>query len=354
MVSSDAESSGTTDPANGPGQGSNKGPGEAQPGSWPIDAYGRPWPADRQGRPWPVDIYGRPWPADQYGRPWPADPYGNPVSPYLPGPAPGSMAMAPGIDTPSDLRLYRGSPATLVEAVAAEQAGGTAVKVASWGLWDILITLCLWLFLGILAAFGVAATAHSGPMAKGAAMIVGVTLPWAALLGWPTLVTKLRGNGPFIDLGLRWRWSDIGWGLVYGIVSLTVGIILGIVTTILFGEFDSAAGELANDLASEKIVFLLFLLTVVLGAPIVEEFFFRGYIFAAVAKKGWGPVWALAISAILFSLIHFEPKRILVLLGIGIVLSVARWVTGSVTTSIVAHMFNNLVSSIGLFVMLFG
>ena len=50
----------------------------------------------------------------------------------------------------------------------------------------------------------------------------------------------------------------------------------------------------------------------------------------------------MIISAVVFSVFHLEPVRMILLLGIGLVLGFARWHTGSVTTTIVAHMMNNL------------
>lgn len=249
--------------------------------------------------------------------------------------------------------VYRGAPATLANAVARQAEGGPAVKRSTWGLWDVLITFVLWIVLAVGGSFFVIATEQSGTVAKGLAMIVATVLPWIALIGWPTLMTRIRGNGPIVDLGLRWKWSDIGWGLLWGLAGLVVAFGLAVATEAVFGDFSSAAGDVAESLADNKVIFVIFLLTVVIGAPIVEEFFFRGYVFAAFAKKGWSPILSVLMSAAIFAAWHLEPVRIFVLLGIGITLGLARWLTGSLTTSIVAHMTNNLVSSITLLGLLF-
>ena len=51
-------------------------------------------------------------------------------------------------------------------------------------------------------------------------------------------------------------------------------------------------------------------------APIVEELAFRGLAYGAVRKRGLGTGWAIVISAVLFSLMHVEPTRIVVFEGI--------------------------------------
>lgn len=342
-------------------------------GSQPAN---QPWPVDQYGQPWPADPYGRPWPVDQFGRWWPADAYGRPVSPYYgaplgaPTPTPvgsypvGSstghllaMAAMPGPAwapaAPRELQLYRGAPATLVAAVARQAEGGQTVKRSTWGLWDVLIVFGLWFLLAVAGSFLVLATDQSGSVARGIGMIVATVLPWAALIGWPVLMTKVRGNGPVVDLGLRWKWSDIGWGLLWGLAGLVVAIVLAMLTTALFGDFSSAAGDVAESLADNKVIFAIFLLTVVFGAPFAEEFFFRGYVFAAFGKKGWLPILSVLMSAAIFAAWHLEPVRLLLLFGIGVTLGLARWLTSSLTTSIVAHMTNNLVSSITLIGLLF-
>lgn len=308
---------------------------------------------DGQQVPWPTDQYGRPWPADHWGRPWPADHWGRPVSPYLAPPFPPGPPGGHPDGGSMDPRLYRGAPATLVDAVARESYSGRRVKVSTWGLWDPVIGLLLWLLLGVIGGFVSLATEDSGSTIAGFGMIVAVTLPWLALVGWPVLMTWTRGNGLFIDLGIRWRWSDLGWGALFGLGAVVVAVVLALATQALFGEFSSSAGDLAEDLAENKIVFALFLLTIMIGAPIAEEVFFRGLLFGALAKKGLPQIWALVISSAVFALIHLEPVRIILLFGIGLVLGLARWLTRSTTTAIVAHVVNNSVSSIGLIFLLF-
>ena len=251
--------------------------------------------------------------------------------------------------------LYPAAPVTLVEAVKAEQAGTwnrKPLRVSTWGLGDVWITFGGWFFLSLvggIVAFAATDTAGVSATVKGLATILAVTIPWIAMAGWPLFSTRLKGNGPTIDLGLRWSLRDIGWGLLYGLAALLVAIVLGALTSALFGEFNSAAGELGEELTSSKFVLVLFALTVGVGAPIVEEICFRGLTFGALAKKRWSPWITVVVSAAIFSVFHLEPVRMVLLLGIGLVLGFARWHTGSVTTTIVAHMVNNLPGAIYLF-----
>jgi len=74
-------------------------------------------------------------------------------------------------------------------------------------------------------------------------------------------------------------------------------------------------------------------------APISEELFYRGFLFGGLLRLGFWP--SGAITAMLFSLTHFDPGSILPFFGIGMVLAWLAWRRGSLWDSIVLHfMFN--------------
>ena len=245
------------------------------------------------------------------------------------------------MDTPAD---YAGCPTTDTEALA----DGRQLRRPRWGLGDVIITLGLTVHLalvvgGLLEAVGASA---------GVTVIAGGLAGWVGLAGWPMLTTKLRGNGPRIDLGLRLTWDELGWGVVTGIIALVLAAVLTLISTAIFGEFDSAAGEVARSIVAESNRFALigFGLMLVVGAPVAEELAFRGLLFAGLRKRGVRPALTVVITAVAFALFHFEPVRLGVLIAIGLVLGVARARSGSLGVSIVAHAVNNAPGAI--FVML--
>lgn len=230
---------------------------------------------------------------------------------------------------------YPGCPVAVTEA---EAAGRTLVP-ARWGLWSAVITIGGAGFLGVLVA--VPLLAVDAPLAVVA--IVGTLVPWIALAGWPLFVTRWKGNGPRIDLGLRLTWSDVGWGVGAGVVGLLAAGLVALITQQIVGDFNSAAGDVAEDLRGEGpyLAVLIFAVMVMVGAPIVEEIAFRGMLFNALRKKGLGAVWTIVITAVLFSAFHFEPVRFFLLLPIGLAYGWVRWKTGSLGASMVAHGVNN-------------
>jgi len=171
--------------------------------------------------------------------------------------------------------------------------------------------------------------------------------------GWPLLVTRLRGNGPRIDLGLRLRWSDVGWGVLAGWAAVILAALAALVTTLFVPDLQSAAGEVATELADQtgRLELTLFALCVMVGGPIVEELFFRGLFFGALRKRGLGPVWTIVVTAVVFAAFHLEPTRFLVLLPSGLLLGWVRHKTGSTGASMIAH---GLVNAPGALVLLVG
>jgi membrane protease YdiL (CAAX protease family) len=242
--------------------------------------------------------------------------------------------------TPPKPADYPGCPVTVILA----EESGRPLRSPRWGLWDA------WIMLGgaiaLVALVTLVLSAVDAPLAV--LLLVGTLVPWLALAGWPLLATRWRGNGPVIDLGIRLTWRDVGLGLVGGVISLAVAAALAGLSTLLFGEFTSSAGDVAAELteAAGRPVVVLFAFMLAFGAPVVEELAFRGLIFAGLRKHGFGPVVTITLSALVFALFHLEPARILVVGGVGLVLGVLRWRTGSLGAGIVAHCVNNLPAAV--------
>lgn len=232
---------------------------------------------------------------------------------------------------------YPGCPRTVDEAISE----GRALRVPRWGLWDVLVAFIGTVALGYAVALVFPAVTSQNPPAW--QLMIAVTLPWIAMAGWPILATALRGNGARIDLGLRLTWRDTGFGAIGGV---TAWILLGVVAlaTLAFtGEFTSAAGEVAADLARDgnRLWLIAFALAVSLGAPIMEELLFRGLFYSALRKRGIHDLWVILITAVAFAALHFEPVRLPILLAMGLVAGVLRWQTRALGAPIVAHAMVN-------------
>jgi len=78
-------------------------------------------------------------------------------------------------------------------------------------------------------------------------------------------------------------------------------------------------------------------------APIVEELFFRGFVFAGLRGR-WSWQTAAVVSAGLFALVHFVPTSILPIFLLGLIFAVLYQLSGSIWPAILMHMLTNTVA----------
>ncbi len=133
-------------------------------------------------------------------------------------------------------------------------------------------------------------------------------------------------------------WRAIG--IVLG-VYVAYALFTGVWAQVVEIEAQDQLDDLGIDRSTVALV--LGLLVVCVGAPVAEEFLFRGYVF--VALRNWrGPWLAAAITGALFGAIHLggSPAGALVplaVLGAGLCL-IYQW-TGSLYPCVALHAVNN-------------
>ncbi len=90
------------------------------------------------------------------------------------------------------------------------------------------------------------------------------------------------------------------------------------------------------------------LLASVLVAPVCEEVFFRGFVFAGFLR-GMSLGWAVVLSALIFAVAHADPGSFIVLFCIGLALAFLRWQTRSLWPCILLHVLNNAIAALLIF-----
>jgi membrane protease YdiL (CAAX protease family) len=176
-----------------------------------------------------------------------------------------------------------------------------------------------------------------------------VTGLWVGLAAAAVISSRIRGHG---DLGRDYgfglgRWWDLPMGAAVGLAS-QYGLI-----PLLYLPFEHVDRHLSRQLSqpvqhdtaaahgSGSVAVLLLFLAV--GAPIVEELFFRGLVLRALLGRTRVPV-AVVVSALLFGLAHFEAAQFAGLAAFGVVLAALAWRTGRLTPGIGAHVAFNTVA----------
>lgn len=169
---------------------------------------------------------------------------------------------------------------------------------------------------------------------------------WAGLIGVPWWVTRTKGNGLVRDLGFRFERSDVGRGLLLGIVTQLVLVPLLYLPVQLFSDdvdiddLSEPAREL-TDRAADAFDVVALVVIVGVGAPIAEEIFYRGLLQRALARR-FRPSIAIGVSALVFAGSHFQGLQFPALFMFGVVAGVVAHRTGRLGPSIVMHLVFNL------------
>ena len=160
-------------------------------------------------------------------------------------------------------------------------------------------------------------------------------LSMTALLVFILWRTTAR-NIPISDFGLLTLQKK---DLFYGTIFLSLFIILEEIYMLALG-IEMPEGFITFML-SEPLI--LGIISVIIIAPIIEEFIFRGFLFSQLARTrlgGWGSV---CLSSLLWTIIHFQYESLIlvVLFMFGIFLGYIRMAYNSLALPIALHAVNN-------------
>lgn len=236
---------------------------------------------------------------------------------------------------------------------------GSPAPPRRWGLGDVALGFTIGL-VGSQLVLGaiLAATDRSVdevdelPLSLVALAQVGL---WVGLLGVPLVATRLKGNGLAVDLNLRGTWSDIwrGGGIGVALQLVALPLLYWPILELLdkrASELEGPAREM-TDRADGSLGVILLVLIVGVGAPIVEEIFYRGLFLGALVKRGMRPAFAIAISATVFGISHGQLLQLPALVLFGLAAGVLAHRSGRLGPAITAHVAFNMVTVISLLVL---
>jgi membrane protease YdiL (CAAX protease family) len=168
-------------------------------------------------------------------------------------------------------------------------------------------------------------------------------------------VVKYRGSSKdlgFTSFGFGHALGlAIIWLVVLRVVAIIYGIIASIVGTILKVQPPTELVTRIPQLFGYGYVGLL--VAVVLGAlvaPIVEELFFRGFLYPALRRR-LGVAGGIVVSAVVFGLFHGNAWLIFPTFAIGMILAYLYEREGSLGPPIMLHSLNNLISIVIIYSM---
>lgn len=226
-----------------------------------------------------------------------------------------------------------------------------------WGLGEAVAGWIGAEVLGLVAgSIILTATGHAGTKSTDLPLrlLVIVQIPfWAGLVGAVWFAGRYKGSGVVHDFGLRVRTFDPPVGAAIGLACQFVLVPLiswpFLVLSHKTAQDLSSVATNLTDKATDWVGVVLLVVIVGIGAPIVEELFFRGLLLRALERR-YGTVAAVILSAVVFGVTHFELLQLPALTAFGIVLALLAVRTRRLGPGIAAHAAFNLVAVVTLLV----
>jgi membrane protease YdiL (CAAX protease family) len=174
--------------------------------------------------------------------------------------------------------------------------------------------------------------------------VSGLTM-WATYLYVVSAVSRRYGSGNVVsDYRITFTLRDL-WGIPIGIASqfVLVTAVTYPLTKLFPDEFsveevEKRARDLADSATGGWVVVLF--LVVVVGAPIVEEIVYRGFLQQGL-ERSVNPRMALVVTAVVFAAIHLQPIEFPGLFAFALVLGVTYQKTQRLGLPIITHMAFN-------------
>jgi uncharacterized protein len=207
--------------------------------------------------------------------------------------------------------------------------------------------------IALSIAFALGAIALGADRGSTTVLLVGEVGLWSALIGACLVAVRRHGTGSLRDLGLAWpRWRDVGIGSVAGLVGRIATIIVVIpLVPLIKNQRVTRTTSVNSGLNGNTFAIIVTVGIIVIGAPIVEELFFRGLVQGALTRRfgAWIAVWAQAAC---FAAAHFQITMtavqvlvtILSIFVMGLILGVLRWRYQRLAPGMLAHATFNLIA----------
>jgi len=221
------------------------------------------------------------------------------------------------------------------------------VRDPVWSGWDVLLIAVLTFVTMVVLQISVTLAAQafvyrgssfSEVAQKPGLLLLSQMLLYAAVAAGMILLVEGKYHAPFWQ-AIRWNWPRSCWKMLgFGAVMM---IVLGLMQNFLPMPKDTPFEHLFDRPRDAYILSIIAVTT----APLMEEVFFRGFMYPVLARR-MGVIWAILLSALPFGLIHLPQygwawAAGLVIFLVGVACGVARAATKSVAASFLVHVGYN-------------
>lgn len=176
---------------------------------------------------------------------------------------------------------------------------------------------------------------------------------WTGLLLTCIFVSRRYASDRMLeDYALSFRAADLARGAVLSIIARVAAIPI-IVPLVILLDLDSrdSLNDL-KDVASGPAGVTITVIFLIIGAPLVEELFFRGLLQRSLESR-FAPSVAIGIQALLFGMAHLTPPldaaNSVVFAGTavaGVALGISAWRYHRLGPGIVAHSLFNMIPAL--------
>jgi membrane protease YdiL (CAAX protease family) len=229
-----------------------------------------------------------------------------------------------------------------------------------WRVWQAVLVFALaWLLFPVLLILALRFAAPSLPPAS--AWFNGLQSGGVYATFGLVLVEAVAAMGLVLLYLRRYHlgWQAVGWRrvniwralgtllMVFGIFILVVAGVFTLVTLLFphfnanqpqVNEFTGAAGKSHHNIA---------LLALVIIPPIIEETYFRGFLFPALSRR-LGLIGGAIVTSLFFGLAHLQANVSVYTFVLSLVLCYLYIKLKSIVPGIVLHMLNNFLAYLAL------
>jgi uncharacterized protein len=270
------------------------------------------------------------------------------------------------LSDPAERRSYDERRQAVASASVAVAEGASVVPAlrpvpetgAAWGLGDILwaiaaivgivIVASIPIFVVAIAIAGGSDKVDTSPNALAVELLASAVFQVSALgAAWYFGLRKYHLD--WAALGFRkpergWPW--LPFTLTMG--ALCIVFVYGIILSIAGVKPNT---DLPDAVYNHFLPLSIALALTILIAPMIEETFFRGFVFGGLMRR-WGPVWGALGSGLLFGIAHLGNAGYFYvvppIIGIGVLFAWSYRYSRSIFPSMAAHFLFNLIQMIGV------
>ena len=198
--------------------------------------------------------------------------------------------------------------------------------------------------LGTITSGSASAASQKPTAAFALAAIVSTVLVDGWLVFWAWFFSLRKYRLSLASYGFRGFEETSSWAVAAAVI---VGGVLA--TTVLGTVSDYAYRKILGPVPKENVVtifphtsagLVLFVVLAVVVAPLLEETFFRGFVFQGLAKS-WGPLAGALTSALIFAAWHQQLSVLIPIFGLGVLLAAVFYWTRSIYSNIAFHAVFN-------------